>query len=195
MAIQPGLTAREGRVVGYRRYPAAYRRYGHRNFSTMFGPTKRTTSPIVTGTSVIAIKYSGGVMMSADTQGVTLARVVLAEAAGLRRGGGVDAPTAVVASTLPPRRLPWEHPVDPSLLPCDAPHRSALVCRGTWRCRRCLGEGVAGGCWVRNWFPTHGCPNFESVDAHRLLLPWQGLTVKDLALHICDCTCGTVHQV
>jgi hypothetical protein len=35
----------------------------------MFGPSKRTTAPIVTGTSVLAVKYSGGVMMSADTLG------------------------------------------------------------------------------------------------------------------------------
>jgi len=30
-------------------------------------PRKRTTDPIVTGTSVLAIKYAGGVMMAADT--------------------------------------------------------------------------------------------------------------------------------
>jgi len=30
-------------------------------------PRKRTTDPIVTGTSVLAIKYDGGVMMAADT--------------------------------------------------------------------------------------------------------------------------------
>ena len=32
-------------------------------------PTKHTTRPIVTGTSVIAVKYADGVMMAADTLG------------------------------------------------------------------------------------------------------------------------------
>ena len=30
-------------------------------------PTKHTTQPIVTGTTVIGIKYNGGVMLAADT--------------------------------------------------------------------------------------------------------------------------------
>jgi len=40
------------------------------------GPTRLTTSPIVTGTSVIALKFKDGVMMAADTLGSygTLAR-------------------------------------------------------------------------------------------------------------------------
>lgn len=33
------------------------------------GPTKRTTSPIVTGTSVLGVKYAGGVLLAADTLG------------------------------------------------------------------------------------------------------------------------------
>lgn len=32
-------------------------------------PSKRTTRPMVTGTSVLAVKYEGGVMMTADTLG------------------------------------------------------------------------------------------------------------------------------
>ena len=42
------------------------------------GPTKHTQSPIVTGTSVVAVKYAGGVMMAADTLGSygSLARFV-----------------------------------------------------------------------------------------------------------------------
>jgi len=31
------------------------------------GPSKRTTDPITTGTSVLAIKYEGGILMTADT--------------------------------------------------------------------------------------------------------------------------------
>jgi len=31
------------------------------------GPTKRTTNPIVTGGSVVAVKYAGGVLVAADT--------------------------------------------------------------------------------------------------------------------------------
>ena len=31
------------------------------------GPTKRTQSPMVTGTSVLGVKYNGGVMLAADT--------------------------------------------------------------------------------------------------------------------------------
>jgi len=43
------------------------------------GPFKQTTSPIVTGSSVLAIKYKDGVMMMADTLGSygTLARFTL----------------------------------------------------------------------------------------------------------------------
>ena len=32
-------------------------------------PSSRTTQPIVTGTSVLAVKYAGGVMMMTDTLG------------------------------------------------------------------------------------------------------------------------------
>ncbi len=35
----------------------------------MFGPTKHTQAPIVTGTSVLAVTYDGGVLMTADTLG------------------------------------------------------------------------------------------------------------------------------
>ncbi|EKU21537.1 20S proteasome subunit beta 7, partial [Nannochloropsis gaditana CCMP526] len=34
---------------------------------TTAGPTKRTHSPMVTGTSVLGVKYNGGVMLAADT--------------------------------------------------------------------------------------------------------------------------------
>ena len=33
----------------------------------MAQPTKRTSQPIVTGTTVIGLKYQGGVMLAADT--------------------------------------------------------------------------------------------------------------------------------
>lgn len=39
---------------------------GHTS-SGVTAPTKHTTSPIVTGTTVIGIKYNGGVMLAADT--------------------------------------------------------------------------------------------------------------------------------
>jgi len=38
-------------------------------FAMHDGPSKRTQSPIVTGTSVLALKYQGGVLMATDTLG------------------------------------------------------------------------------------------------------------------------------
>jgi len=39
------------------------------NLAPHFEPSKRTQRPVVTGTSVLAVKYKGGIMMMADTLG------------------------------------------------------------------------------------------------------------------------------
>jgi len=59
-------------------------------------PIKHTTTPYVTGTSVVALKFDGGVMMAADTLGSygTLARFMrferLIESGGVLVGGSGD---------------------------------------------------------------------------------------------------------
>lgn len=39
------------------------------NYEAIYGPTSHTKSPIVTGTSVIAVKYKNGVLIASDTIG------------------------------------------------------------------------------------------------------------------------------
>ena len=55
------------------------------------GPRRRTQQPIVTGTSVVAVKYKGGVMMAADTLG---------SYGGLARFKNISRITAVGTETL-----------------------------------------------------------------------------------------------
>lgn len=45
-----------------------YGAYDH-TFLTSTGPTQHTQQPIVTGTSVVAVKFNGGVVIAADNLG------------------------------------------------------------------------------------------------------------------------------
>ena len=46
-----------------------YGAYNHAYLQTAHGPNQHTQSPIVTGTSVIALKFKDGVVIAADNLG------------------------------------------------------------------------------------------------------------------------------
>eukprot|EP00301_Raphidiophrys_heterophryoidea_P026721 c9289_g1_i1.p1 GENE.c9289_g1_i1~~c9289_g1_i1.p1 ORF type:complete len:280 (+),score=70.68 c9289_g1_i1:2-841(+) len=87
-----GLSHVAGQPISLRSGSHMYSRTQMPAANNLMGPSTRTQDPIVTGTSVLGIKYAGGVLLAADTLG---SYGSLAMFKNIRRLKGVNSTTAI----------------------------------------------------------------------------------------------------